>query len=95
MQVVDDRGYKLMKNDYENCLAVRSYEPNYHDSRHPLYLQDLIEPQLIDQIQDAYSIAYTHKNPFYYLEDETSPLVVDYFIHQKGYSYRFHSLDIK
>lgn len=42
--LVDDCGYKFLKNNYDNFLAIRSYKPMVAAQDVPLYLLDLIIP---------------------------------------------------
>lgn len=93
--LVDDCRYKSLKNNYENCLAIRSYEPKVVARDAPLYLNDLIMPWLLGWITDPYPTAYTRKNPMFDIEDDISGLVADYFIAMEGYSYRSDPPDLQ
>ncbi len=87
--LVDDCRYKSLKNDYENCLAIRSYEPTYDDPYYPLYLEHLVKPWLTRWIRDPFPTGYTRKNPIFDIEDDISPLVADLFVEREKYSYHF------
>ena len=45
--LVDDCRYKSLKNDYENCLAIRSYNPMVVEQNDLFYLKDIILPWLL------------------------------------------------
>ena len=78
--LVDDCRYKSLKNNYENCLAIRSYDPPVVDKDYPFYLLDLILPWLQGWIEDQYPTGYTRRNPIFDREDDVSGYVADYFI---------------
>lgn len=92
--LVDDCRYKSLKNNYENCLAIRSYEPPVVDKDYPFYLLDRILPWLQGWIEDQYPTSYTHKNLIFDTEDDVSGYVTDYFIQMESYSYRFDPPDL-
>lgn len=92
--LVDDCRYKSLKNNYENCLAIRSYDPLVVDKDYPFYLLHLILPWLQGWIHDRYPTAYTRKNPIFDIEDDVSGYVADYFIQMEGYTYRFDPPDL-
>ena len=87
--LVDDCRYKSLKNNYENCLAIRSYDPLVVEEACPFYLVDLILHWLKGWLQDQYPTTYTCRNPIFDVEDDVSRYVADYFIEMEGYSYRF------
>lgn len=87
--LVDDCRYKSLKNAYENCLAIRSYEPSYQDPYYPLYLNDLVKPWLQNWIIDPYPTAYSRQHPIFDVEDDLSPIVANYFVEREGYTYLF------
>ena len=87
--LVDDCRYKSLKNNYENCLAIRSYDPLVVEEAYPFYLMNLILPWLKGWLQDQYPTAYTRRNPIFDIQDDVSRYVADYFIEMEGYSYRF------
>lgn len=91
--LVDDYRYKSLKNNYENCLAIRSYNPPV-DKDYPFYLVDLILPWLQGWIQDQYPTVYTRKNAIFDTEDDVSGYVANYFIQIEGYSYTFDPPDL-
>ena len=92
--LVDDSRYKLLQNNYENCLAIRSYDPLVVEEKYPYYLMDLVWPWLDGWIQDEYPTAYSRRNPIFDIEDDVSRYVADYFIRMEGYSYRFDPPDL-
>lgn len=87
--LVDDTRYKSLKNDYESCVCIRSYEPKYYDPAKPKYLMDVIFPWLCGWIEDKFPTAYSRRTPLFDVEDDISSFVAEYFVAMEGYSYRF------
>ena len=92
--LVDDCRYKSLKNNYENCLAIRSYKPMVVEQDNLFYLVDIILPWLLRWIRDPYPTAYTRKNPIFDVQDDISGYVTNHFIQMEGYSYRFDPPDL-
>lgn len=86
--LVDDCRYKSLKNNYENCLAIRSYEPKVEVPNAPLYLTEYILPWLQRWLHDPFPTAYARKNPLFDIEDDISGFVTNHFIAMEMYSYR-------
>ncbi|KAI5074780.1 hypothetical protein GOP47_0010741 [Adiantum capillus-veneris] len=87
--LVDDTRYKSLKNDYESCCCIRTYEPNYYDPNKPKYLMDVILPWITGWLDEKFPTAYSRRTPLFDVEDDISLYVVDYFVSLEGYSYRF------
>ena len=87
--LVDDCRYKSLKNDYENCLAIKSYDPMVIEANDQFYLADVILPWLLGWIRDPYPRAYTRKHPIRSVQDEVSSYVTTHFLAVEGYSYKF------
>lgn len=87
--LVDDCRYKSLKNNYENCLAIRSYEPKVDVPHSPGYMMTRILPWLFGWLKDPYPSAYTRKNPLFDIEDDISMFIANHFIAMEGYSYSF------
>ena len=85
--LVEDTCYKSFKNDYLNCLPVRSFEPEV-ELENSSYLANVVEPWLAEWIRDPCPLAYCRAHPMFNVEDDLSPLV-NYFVEMEGYSYRF------
>ena len=86
--LLEDTHYKSLKNDYDNFLAIRAFEPEVEPDGSS-YLVDLVEPWLLEWIRDPCPLAYCRTHPFFDVEDDLSPLVANYFVEMEGYSYRF------
>ena len=80
---------KLLKNDYKNCLAIKSYDPMVIEANDQFYLADVILPWLLGWIRDPYPRAYTRKHPIRSVQDEVSSYVTTHFLAVEGYSYKF------
>ena len=91
--LVDDTRYKSLKNDYESCCCIRSYEPTYYDPQQPKYLMQLIFPWICGWLADKFPTAYSRHNPLFDVEDDISLYVANYFVSLEGYSYRFDPPD--
>lgn len=91
--LVDDSRYKSLKNDYANCLAVRSYWAAVVNDNFPLYLMHEVLPWLLQWIHDTCPTAYSRKHPMFDVEDDVSPIIASYFVESEGYSYRFDPPD--
>ena len=90
--LVDDCRYKSLKNNYENCLAIRSYKPKVEVPKvevpkAPSYLTEHIFSWLQWWLRDPFPIAYARRNPLFDIEDDISRLVPNYFIAMEMYSY--------
>ncbi|MCO5599543.1 hypothetical protein L7F22_053649 [Adiantum nelumboides] len=86
--LLEDTRYKSLKNDYDNCLLIRSFDPGV-EPKGSLYLVDIVEPWLLEWIIAPCPLAYCEKHPLFNVEDDLSPLVAEYFVAMEGYSYRF------
>ncbi|MCO5561074.1 hypothetical protein L7F22_014695 [Adiantum nelumboides] len=86
--LLEDTRYKSLKNDYDNCLSIRSFDPGM-EREGSLYLTDIVEPWLLEWIRAPCPLAYCRKHPLFDVEDDLSPLVATYFVAMEGYSYRF------
>ena len=86
---MDDSRYKSLKNDYESCLCVCSYEPYYYDPRAPLYMMDVIYLWLTGWIKDSFPTMYSRRTRLFDVQDDLTPLIADHFIAMEGYAYKF------
>lgn len=55
--LLENTRYKSLKNDYDNCLAIRAFEPEVEPDGSS-YLANLVEPWLLEWIRDPCPLAY-------------------------------------
>ncbi|KAI5069653.1 hypothetical protein GOP47_0015954 [Adiantum capillus-veneris] len=87
--LVDDTRYKSLKNDYESCSYIQTYEPNYYDPNKPKYLMDVVLQWITRWLDEKFPTSYSRHTPLFDVEANISLYVADYFVSLEGYSYRF------
>ncbi|MCO5553165.1 hypothetical protein L7F22_006686 [Adiantum nelumboides] len=86
--LLEDTRYKSLKNDYDNCLFICSFDSGVKPEGSS-YLADIIKPWLLEWIRAPYPLFYCRKHSLFDVEHDLSPLVAEYFVAMEGYLYRF------